>query len=116
MAFERKFEDAKEFSDNVDAYFMATPVEELGRAGLCVFLGISKETLNKLSKQPNFDEVVRMALTRIEKKYEVDLTAKGRASEVFALKQYGWADKSEAEIKGTGSIEIITNIPRPSED
>jgi hypothetical protein len=120
MLFERKFKTAKEFLEKIEEYFDITDAREQTRAGLCLFLGITKNTLYNYKcgdQGDDFKEAAEWACTRLEHKYELDLNNKRNpAGSIFALKQYGWKNNHDVEVKGTGAISIVTNIPRPKED
>ena len=114
----RKYENEKELMEKVEAYFNETPPKEQTRAGLCVYLGISKNTFLNYHKGTLGDkiaEVMDWACTRLENKYELDLNHKPNPTgPIFALKQYGWKDAQEVDAKVSG-FEIVTNVPRPEE-
>lgn len=116
----KAFESAEIFMDKVEEYFDTTEAKYQTRAGLCVFLGITMKTFYNYrdgSQGEDMKQVAEWACTRLENKYELDLSLKPNPSgPIFALKQYGWKDNQDVEVKGTGAIEIITNIPRPKED
>lgn len=116
--FQKKFKDAEEFMAKVEEYFETTEPREQTRAGLCVFLGITKVTFINYKNGTlgdDFKEAAEWAATRLENKYELDLN-KGRnpTGPIFALKQYGWKDNQEVEAKVSG-VEVVCNIPRPEE-
>ncbi len=113
----------EELLKKVEEYFERTPQHEQTRAGMCVYLGITMSTYYKYKhgeyngEDPKLQEAIEWACTRMEAKYELDLSKKNNPSgPIFALKQYGWKDNQDVEVKGTGAIEIITNIPRPKEE
>lgn len=118
--FKRKYESAEELYKKIEEYFDTTPLNEQTRAGLCIFLGITKMTFHNYkngSLGEEIAEAIEWACTRLENKYELDL-GRGRnpAGPIFALKQYGWKNNHDVEVKGSGTIEIISNIPRPSDN
>lgn len=116
----RAFSSAEEFMDKVEEYFDTHDVKFQTRAGLCEFLNITRNTLINYkngSLGEDYQEVAEWAYTRLENKYELDLNLRPNPTgPIFALKQYGWKDNQDVEVKGTGSISIVTNIPRPKED
>jgi hypothetical protein len=63
--------------------------------GLVLALGFcSKDTLYEYQKFPEFTESVKRARLLIEQEYENRLITGGNAaSSIFALKNFGWADK-----------------------
>lgn len=114
----RKFEKAEDFVAKAEEYFEKTPVKEQTRAGLCVYLGMSTDLLlqyKKGEKGEDFKEAALWVYTRLEHKYEVDLNLRANPTgPIFALKQYGWKDNQDVEVKSAG-FEIVCNIPRPEE-
>lgn len=118
MPWTKKFETAEELLNKIEEYFESTPVREQTRAGLCLFLGITKETFYfyKIGERgEDFKEAAEWAVTRLEHKYELDLNLKNNPTgPIFALKQYGWKDNQEVEAKVSG-FEIVCNVPRPEE-
>ena len=109
----KKYKTGQELSEAIDKYFDTVPVNEQTRAGLFVFLGITKPTWYSYEKQEEFREVIEFATLRLESKYELQLNEKSRPGDIFALKQYGWTDKQEVENKMSGGVQIISSIPRP---
>ena len=116
----KAFNSAEEFMDKVEEYFDNTDVKFQTRAGLCQYLSITVGTFYNYkngSQGEDMKEVAEWACTRLENKYELDLNLRPNPTgPIFALKQYGWRDNQDVEVKGTGSISIVTNIPRPKED
>ena len=63
-------------------------------------------------------EAARWVSTRIGKKLEFDIANKQNPTgSIFLIKQkpFGFKDNQDVEIKGNGTFNIISNIPRPSE-
>lgn len=93
--------DPEAFDKSVDAYF--TECQELNEpplwTGLALHLGfVSRESLWEYGKKPEYTDSVKKALTRIEAKYEkAAFTARNAAGPIFALKNFGWKDKTESE-------------------
>lgn len=67
--------------------------------GLALHLGFSsRDSLNDYGKKPGFSDSVKKALLRIESKYEkAAFTARNAAGPIFALKNFGWKDKTEID-------------------
>lgn len=93
--------DPTAFDNAVDAYFEACKAAEEPPlwTGLALHLGFeSRDSLNDYAAKPEFSYSVKKALMRIENKYEKSaLTAKNPAAPIFALKNFGWKDKSEID-------------------
>lgn len=114
----KAFDSADALMEKVEEYFDTTEPKFQTRAGLCVFLGITKQTFYNYSQGTQgeeFKDVVEWAKTRLENKYEIDLNLRPNPTgPIFALKQYGWKDNQEVEAKVSG-FEIVCNVPRPTE-
>ena len=114
--FGAKYNTAEELMAKIEEYFDTTEPKFQTRAGLCIFLGINKATFHhyKNSDKEGFADAIEWACTRLEAKYEYDLNTKANVTApIFALKQYGWRENQDVEVKGSGSFNIISNIPRP---
>lgn len=61
--------------------------------GLCLGLGISKETFYEYAKRPEYSASLKMARLIVENDYEISLRRdKNPAGPIFALKNFGWSD------------------------
>lgn len=104
-----------------EEYFETTEPKRQTIAGMCIFLGIAYNTYKNYLDSDDME--LRMAAewlaTRLQDKYEMDLNTKPNPTgPIFVLKQkpFGWGDKQEVDVKGNGTFNIITNIPRPKEE
>ena len=102
-----KYTDPKVFEEKANEYFNATPEERITLTGLLIHLDISKPTLASYLNKEGFKDIILKAKIRIEHAYELSLREKGGAGNIFALKNFGWQDKTETEIYGKngGPIE-----------
>lgn len=116
--FKKKFETAEELMEKIEEYFNTTDPREQTGAGLCIFLGISRMTYCNYKNGtagPEIQEAIQWAQTRLENKYALDLNHKPNPTgPIFALKQLGWKDNQDVEVKAQG-FEIVCNVPRPEE-
>jgi len=116
--FPKKYESADLLMEKIEEYFNETHPKEQTRAGLCVYLGITTRTFANWLSGTQGEEMkmaVEWAATRIEHKWELDLSTRPNPSgPIFALKQYGWRDNQDVELKSQG-FEIVCNVPRPEE-
>ena len=116
---QKKYEDAEELMARIEDYFNNTPSIDQTGAGLCIYLGISRTTYTNYkngTNGPEIQEVIGWAQTRLENKYALDLNRKPNPTgPIFALKQLGWRDNQDVEMKATG-WEIVCNVPRPEEN
>lgn len=114
----KAYESAEVLMEKIEEYFDTTEPKLQTRAGLCVFLGITKMTFHNYkngSQGEEIKEAIEWACTRLENKYEIDLNLRPNPTgPIFALKQYGWKDNQEVEAKVSG-FEIVCNVPRPEE-
>ena len=80
--------------------------------GLCVFLGITRETLMNYEKREDFFGTIKIAKLIIENYAENELFKdKGHVGVIFNLKNnFGWKDKQEISHEGEMSVAIIDDI------
>lgn len=75
--------------------------------GLCLALGFdSKDTLYKYRDKPEFTYPIKKAILFVEHGYEKNLRLNTPAGSIFALKNMGWKDKTEQDIKLDGGVQI----------
>jgi hypothetical protein len=95
----RLFSSPDEFDALVDIYILKCQDPEKPTAitltGMVIALGFcSKDTLYEYEKYPEFTDSVKRARLLVEQEYENRLvTGSNAASSIFALKNFGWADK-----------------------
>lgn len=92
-----KFESPKAMQKLIDKYFAETPDEELTITGLALALDTDRQTLINYEKRDDFFDTIKRAKTVVENSYERALRKNGRTGEIFALKNFGWADKQEID-------------------
>ena len=72
--------------------------------GLCYFIGFeSRQSFYRLEDNLEFSYTIKRARLFIEKEYEEQLNVGNTIGAIFALKNMGWADKTE--------IDHTVNIP-----
>lgn len=81
--------------EKLDEYFKITPVEQITITGVCLHLGIVKDTFYNYAKRDGFKHMINMARMRVENAYELSLRQNGRAGDIFALKNFGWTDRQD---------------------
>jgi hypothetical protein len=100
----RLFSSPQEFDDLVDQYILICQNPEQPKAitltGMVLALGFcSKDTLYEYQNYPEFTDSVKRARLLVEQEYENRLvTGSNSASSIFALKNFGWADKHPSYI------------------
>lgn len=114
-----KFQTVKELQNAIDAYFEemknslyinadGIPIyEPLTITGLALALDTTRKTLMEYEERDEFSNTIKKAKTRIENFAEKRLFGTAPTGAIFALKNYGWKDKSESEMYGKdgGSID-----------
>lgn len=79
--------------------------------GLTLALGFcDKSTVYDYQKRPEFSHSIKRALAMVELFYEERLSEQNVAGSIFALKNFGWKDKTETEISGELGIKQITGM------
>ena len=68
-------------------------MDELTLTGLVLALGTNKTTLANYQKKAEYSELINHSKLMIEHSYELSLRKRGRTSDIFALKNFGWSDK-----------------------
>lgn len=104
----RKFHTAYHFAEACDAYFTACQEEKQWptMAGLSLALGFSRR--NQIYRQDwdqDYTHVLETARLMVEHAYEQRLGGQSVAGCIFALKQMGWADKQEIDLKNDREIK-----------
>lgn len=102
-----KFTDPVELEAMLDYYFENEPV--LTMTGLALHLGFcNRQSMYDYENKPEFSDTIKRARTMIEMSYEKDIkTGDGTTGHIFALKNFGWTDKTQQELSGPngGAIE-----------
>tara|TARA_Y100001973_G_C5202120_1_gene338674 strand:+ start:1242 stop:1652 length:411 start_codon:yes stop_codon:yes gene_type:complete len=94
----KKMLTPEELSGKAEEYISSCTEESRPtRVGLFRFMGFkTKQSFFDYMKDPEYKDVLEEALFLIEGQYEQQLAnGRGDGGLVFALKQYGWADKQE---------------------
>ena len=92
-----KWQSVEELQQQIDQYFEETPSSRWTITGLAMALDTSRETLINYSERENFFDTIRRAKIKVENEYEIDLREKCHAGNIFALKNFGWKDKTEVD-------------------
>ena len=104
-----KFKTRQELIDAIQKYLKDTKQEELTVTGLCLAIGTSRVVLDDYQKRDKYKDIVTEAKLIIENSYELSLRRRGRSGDIFALKNFGWTDRSESDIKISGGLSL-TNL------
>ena len=93
-----KYEAAEEVREKCVEYFESCIEleEKITITGLALFLGFcSRNTLYDYAKKEEFKYIIKNAMLVVENSYE----SKGTNFDIFALKNMGWTDKQEIDMK-----------------
>jgi hypothetical protein len=101
-----KFKSITELKEVADSYFQDTPEEEWTITGLALALDTTRRTLIDYEYKDEFTHTIKRYKSMVENSYEKSLRKNGRAGDIFGLKNFGWADKTEIEAK----VENVTPI------
>lgn len=111
-----KYNNETKLTERINEYFDKTPEEEITITGLCLYLGINKDTFYEYAKRDEYKEIINMARLIVENSYEISLRKNGRTGDIFALKNFGWQDKTEIENENKSKITIINSLPKDDEE
>lgn len=92
-----KYGSYEELEKKINEYFSKVNEEEITITGLCLYLGINKDTFYEYAKRDEFKDIINLARLVVENSYEISLRKNGRTGDIFALKNFGWQDKMEVE-------------------
>ena len=98
----RKYESAEELEAKINEYFDGREYNEITITGLCLFLGINKDTFYEYAKVPEYKYIIDVARLKVENSYEIALRKDGGTENIFALKNFGWKDKQELDTADSG--------------
>jgi hypothetical protein len=106
-----KFESVEALKTIADKYFYETPEQEWTITGLALALDTSRETLMDYENKDEFSDTIKKYKLKVHSAYEKDLRKKGRSGDIFALKNFGWTDKTESEITNPdGSLNPLNGL------
>lgn len=107
-----KFKSAEELQEKIDAYFARCKEEEepLTITGLALALDTTRDTLMDYEVKEEFSYTIKKAKLEIEHAYELRNIKRGNAGDIFALKNFGWKDKTESDVTLGGSINVMPSI------
>lgn len=109
-----KFKTPEELEKKCKEYFDITPTEEVTITGLALHLDTDRITLMQYEKRDEFTNTVKRAKLAVEHAYEMDLRAKGRAGDIFALKNFNWTDKQEIDMNANVTTsDLLADMDDP---
>lgn len=94
-----KYKAAEDMQAKIDEYFNECDTNEIPYTitGLAIALDMTRDQILKYSDKEEFKDTIKRAKQKVENAYELRLVKLGRAGDIFALKNFGWADKQEIE-------------------
>jgi hypothetical protein len=96
----RLYNSPEEFDAKVEAYqaYCKENEQPVTWTGLALFMGFAaRACIDEYANYDGFSYSVKRAKTFIEWHYEMRLCGDKPTGAIFALKNFGWADKSEVE-------------------
>lgn len=88
-------------------YIEEIPVPTI--TGLCYHIGFeSRQSFYDYENRPEFSYTVKRARLFIEKEYEEQLSVGNTIGAIFALKNMGWRDKTEQDLRVDAGITVIS--------
>lgn len=107
-----KFKSVKELQKKIDAYFVRCEKEDepLMITGLALALDTTRDTLMDYEGKDEFSDTIKKAKLKIEHAYELRNIKRGNAGDIFALKNFGWKDKTESDVTLGGSINVMPSV------
>lgn len=107
-----KFKSAAELEGKIEEYFAecVRTGEPLTVTGLALALDTTRETLMDYQEKNGYSDAVKRAKLRIENAYEKRLIARGNGGDIFALKQFGWKDRTEQAVELSGNMSLESKL------
>lgn len=96
----RKYKTPEEFDAQVEAYqqYCEDKNQPVTWTGLALFMGFAQRAcIDEYLNYDGFSNSVKRAKTFVEWHYEMRLCGDKPTGAIFALKNFGWKDKSEVE-------------------
>lgn len=105
------YETAEELQLQIDDYFANAKTPTI--SGLAYHLGFeSRQSFYDYEEKELFSYTIKRARLRMEVKYEEGLHANSCTGAIFALKNFGWKDKSEVELSGGVTLKFDSDDER----
>ena len=89
-----RFSEPADLQAAINEYLENTDFVDLTITGLALSMGTNRQSLLDYEARDGYGEIVKQAKCIIEHSYEVALRRNGRAGEIFALKNFGWKDRT----------------------
>ncbi len=108
----RLYETPEQFDAKVEEYqrFCEAKLYPVTWTGLALYLGFSsRQSIDEYLKYNGFSDSVKRAKAFVEWHYEMKLHGTSPTGSIFALKNFGWSDKS-SEPEGITPDQVIQII------
>lgn len=108
----RKIKSPEEMDRLVDEYVAERFATEkpVTLTGMILHMGLAcRDSLDEYGRRDEFSYSVKRAKSIIEDQYEQNLHAGNSTGSIFALKNFGWKDKTETELSGPDGGAIKTD-------
>lgn len=94
-----KFKTVEELQKKIDDYFESCneEFEPITITGLALALDTSRETICNYEEKAEYFDTIKRAKLRVQHAYEKRLVKRGNGGDIFALKNFGWVDKTEVD-------------------
>ncbi|MBO7733109.1 MAG: DNA-packaging protein [Methanobrevibacter sp.] len=104
-----KFNTPQEMQKKIDEYFASCDEKEnpMTITGLALALDMSREGLCNYEERDDFFDTIKKAKQKVEEAYEKRLVRRGNAGDIFALKNFGWEDKTKQELNGSVNVQKV---------
>lgn len=99
------FKSPEELLERSEKYFEETPFDEWAISVLATHLGTYRQLLHEYQKKPEFTDTIKYIKAKIEGSYETSLRKKGTAGDIFALKNFGWKDRTEQDVNMKADVK-----------
>lgn len=113
----RKYETPEEFDEMVDKYYQHCigTNEPITWTGLALYLGFyGRKEIDNYLEYEGFSHSVKRAKSLVEYGYEKLLhRTSNAAAPIFALKNFGWSDKSEEAEPALQPLSINISVNEP---
>jgi hypothetical protein len=103
------YDSPEELATQVNSYFGYCKKSDIKATitGLALYLGFcSRQSLEDYVEKEEFTYIIKRAKLAVENSYELS----GQTIDIFALKNMGWKDKSEQEIKVPQGLTVNYNL------
>jgi len=111
-----KFGDCWQLDHDCFAYF--EECDENGEpytiTGLALALETTRKTLIEYANRPEYVNTIKYYKTKVENYAEKNLFGRNPTGPIFALKNFGWQDKTQQE--HSGDLTVRTGINRAPND